>query len=289
MAEPEAPAGRRLCLVTGANAGIGRATTLRLVRRGHPVVMGCRSRRRAREARDAIREEVPSARLTILELDLADLSSVRDAAAAFREDHGRLDVLVANAGVYRARLRRTGAGFEETMAVNHLGHFLLARELSGPLRRADGRVLAVSSEAHRRGDLRGRPLEAVLRGTEDFDGVQAYCDAKLANVLWARELARREPDRGVAAAAVHPGMLATRIWNRNRDLLSLLARVAKPFMGSPAAGGRAVARLALAPADELGEGRYFDRTEPVDPSPQARDPDLARRLWEASERAVGTA
>lgn len=284
----EAGATDRLrCLVTGANAGIGRATTLRLARRGHPVVMGCRSRRRAREARAAIRAEVPSARLEVLELDLADLDSVRRAARAFRGRHPALDVLVANAGLYRADLRRTADGFEETMAVNHLGHFLLARLLLEPLRRARGRVLAVSSEAHRRGDLESRAPEAVLRGEGEFGGVQAYCDSKLANVLFVRELARRESDRGIAAAALHPGTLATRIWDRNRDLLSLASRLVKPFMGRAHDGGAAVERLALAPREQLGRGRYFDRDEPADPAPQARDAGLARRLWEASARAVG--
>lgn len=289
MADPVDGPDRGLCLVTGANSGIGFETTLRLARRGRPVVMACRSRRRARGARRAIRAEIPSADLEILELDLADLASVREAAAAFREDHDRLDVLVANAGLYRSDLRRTGAGFEETMAVCHLGHFLLTALLLEPLRRAGGRVVAVSSDAHRRGELADRELEAVFRGEGDFSGVQAYSDAKLANVLFARELARREADRGVAAASVHPGALATRIWNRNRDLLSLLARLAKPLMGRAAEGGEAVARLAWIPVAELGVGRYFDRTELSEPAPGARDPELAARLWEASERAVGLA
>lgn len=289
MAEAGGGPDRGLCLVTGANSGVGHETTLRLARRGRPVVMACRSRRRARAARRAIRDEVPSAALEILEVDLADPASVREAAASFREEHDRLEVLVANAGLYRAELRRTAAGFEETMAVCHLGHFLLTALLLEPLRRAGGRAVVVSSDAHRRGDLAGRAPEAVFRGEGGFSGVQAYCDAKLANVLFARELARREAGRGVSAASVHPGALATRIWNRNRDPLSLVARLAKPFMGRAAEGGEAVARLARIPAGELGEGRYFDRTEPAEPAGQARDPELAARLWEASERAVGLA
>lgn len=284
--EAGAPRGRRLCLVTGANSGVGRETALRMVRRGHPVVMGCRSRERARAAREAIRSEVPSAELEILEVDLADLESVRRAADAFRERHRRLDALVANAGLYRADLRRTPDGFEETMAVNHLGHFLLTGLLLEPLRAAGGRLVAVSSEAHRRGDLEHRPLEAIFRGGEDFSGVQAYCDSKLANVLFARELARREADRGVTAAAVHPGGLATRIWNRNRDLLSLAARLAKPFMGRPGEGGEVVARRVLDPDLGPGGAPYYDRGEPAEPAPQATDDELARRLWEASRTAV---
>lgn len=289
MSDAIGPGDRRRCLVTGANSGVGRAATLRLARRGHPVVMACRSRGRGRAAREAILAEVPSAELEVLELDLADLGSIRRAATAFRDAHAGLDALVANAGVYRADLRRTDAGFEETMAVNHLGHFLLTSLLLEPLRREEGRVVVVSSEAHRRGDLREHPLESILRGAGDFSGVRAYCDSKLANVLFARELARREADRGVRgvkAAAVHPGALATRIWNRNRDLLSLAARLAKPFMGRAAEGGRVVTRLALAPRSDVGDGRYFDGDEPVEPAPQARDPELATRLWEVSARAV---
>jgi len=284
---------RQLALVTGANSGVGKATTRALAREGWSVVMLCRSLDRGREALEEIRADTPAGELHLRELDLDDLDRVHDAVAGLRrwlEDSDReVGALVNNAGVYRAELEHTAQGFERTLGVNHLGHFLLTRLLEGPLRRAGVRIVTVSSEGHRRGKLQRRPLEEIFRGTGGYNGIQAYCDSKLANVLFAEELQRRWGSEGVSSVAVHPGVLATSIWDRNPTLLMWIIGKLKRFMGDPGEGGDHVARLVHeTPAREL-EGAYFKRDERVAPEPPAGDPEFAAGLWRFSEEAVGLA
>ncbi len=168
------------------------------------------------------------------------------------------------------------------MATNHVGHFLLTLELLPLLCGRGGRVVNVSSESHRSGNLRRAPLEDLLRGRGRFSGMRAYSDSKLANVLFTFELARRHGAEGIRANAVHPGLLATRIWNQNNDVLSLLVRLFKPLMGRPRVGGRAVYRLLAEPEFQSLSGRYFKGNRETRAAAQAYDRALARDLWEMS-------
>ncbi len=282
---------RQLALVTGANSGVGKATTWALAREGWSVVMLCRSLERGRAALEEIQAAAPSGELHLRRLDLDDLDQVHEAAAVLRrwlDVAGRsVGALVNNAGVYRAELERTPQGFERTLGVNHLGHFLLTRLLEDRVRRAGVRVVTVTSEGHRRGKLQRRPLNELFRGAGGYNGIQAYCDSKLANVLFAEELQRRWGSEGVSSVAVHPGVLATSIWDRNRTFLMWLVGRLKRFMGDPREGGRHVARLVHElPAREV-EGAYFKRDERVAPEAPAGDPEFAAGLWRFSEEAVG--
>ncbi len=274
----------KLCVVTGANSGVGRSASRLLAARGANVVMVCRDRRRGEAARADIRWG--AAKGVDIELELADLASLEDVRRAgerLRSRLDRLDVLVNNAGVYRARREITADGFERTMAVNHLGHFLLTHSLLEALKAAAGRVIVVSSEAHRGGNLTRLPLEDIFRGTGPYRGFQAYSDSKLANVLFTFELARRLDGASEATAnALHPGVLATRIWNQNANPASLFMRVMKPFLGSPRRGGEAVARLAGDRELSGVSGRYFTQLDEVSAAKAAHEKDLAERLWRLS-------
>lgn len=318
----------KLALVTGANSGVGREATRDLARSGWTVLMLCRSLERGEAALAEIQAElgaeteaetVDGARgdsgvdrsdrsdesalkvgarrtpgdLHLLPLDLEDLNEVRRAAGEigdWLDDRGlHVHALVNNAGVYRAALERSPQGFERTMAVNHLGHFALTVELESRLRRQGVRVVNVSSEGHRRAKVSGRPLRDILSGERFQGGVQAYCDSKLANVLFSEELQRRWGGDGVTSVAVHPGTLATAIWDRNTTFLMWVAKRLKRWMGDPSEGGRAVSRLVeQVPADEMA-GRYYNREARVVPAPPAGDPTLAAELWRVSEEAMRTA
>ncbi len=275
----------RPLLVTGANVGVGYEAARALAAEGHPVVLVCRSQERGEAAMDRIRAETPAADLDLVVCDLEDFDAVRQAAPQLAERAPRPLALVNNAGVYRARLERTPAGFERTMAVNHLGPYLLTRLLEPTLRESGARVVQVASAAHRSGKLQRSPLRQILREPSSYRGFGAYADSKLANVLFTRELARRWPE--VTALAVHPGMLSTAIWDRNRTVGMALVRLIKPLMGDPADGGRAVAEVATHPRFDAHDGAYVNRTT-VEP---ARLPDgadtLARELWEVSAEALG--
>jgi len=260
---------------------------------------------------------VSEANLPIELCDLSSLGSVREAAERLAErarerfgvrdsaadgeeqgdspaqppgnDAGRAPelVLVNNAGLYRAEREITEDGFERTLQVNHLGHFLLTNLLADVLRQPGARVVNVSSGGHRGGRLHKDPLPDIFRGRIDYNGWRAYGDSKQANVLFARELDRRWSADGTASFAVHPGVLATSIWDRNRTFSMFIAKLMKPFMGSPDTGGEAVSRLARDPhvADESGS--YFNKLKMELPAAHARDDEFAARLWEVSAEAVG--
>ena len=284
---------RRLALVTGANSGVGKETTRALAREGWSVVMLCRSLDRGRAALEEIRAEDLPGTLHLRRLDLDDLDQVRGAAAEvgawLDETDQEVGALVNNAGVYRAKLERTAQGFERTLGVNHLGHFLFTLLLEPRLRRGGVRIVNVSSEGHRRGKLLRRPLAEIFGGHGGYNGVQAYCDSKLANVLFTEELQRRWGSEGAMVAAVHPGMLATAIWDRNRTVLMWIAGRLKRFMGDPEEGGRNVARLVHAVPPREIEGAYFNRDRRVTAEAPAGDAGFAAGLWRFSEEATGLA
>jgi NAD(P)-dependent dehydrogenase (short-subunit alcohol dehydrogenase family) len=249
--------------------------------------MICRSTDRGESAARRIRDEIPAAALRVEGCDLADLAQVRALAQRLGDEADRWQALVNNAGLYRAKLERTDDGLERTMAVNHLGHFLLTRLLEPALRRGGARIVNVSSQGHRRGKLRRAPLAQIFRAPPKYDGVQAYCDSKLCNVLFTRELVRRWGPE-VTCTAVHPGVLSSQIWDRERTLLMGFIRTfVKPFMDSPEVGGEAVAELASAEGHADTTDRYFRKRREAPPAPAADDRDLARDVWRVSSEAVG--
>ena len=281
-------AGKSIYVVTGGNSGVGKSAARSLATRGAQVILLCRSRERGEAALDKLRRQTGNDLISLRLVDLAELDQVRAVGESLASELDHLDGLVNNAGVVRARREITSDGFERTMATNHLAHFLLTALLMRPLEAAGGRVVNVSSEAHRSGKLHRAPLEAILRGDIRYRGLQAYSDSKLANVLFSNELSRRAGGT-ITSNALHPGTLATRIWNQNRTPLSLLTVALKPLMGSPDIGGRATARLATDARLESVSGAYFNVEAPAEAAPAGRDPELARRLWQTSAELTGVA
>ena len=266
-------AGPKTILVTGAAAGIGRATAEALAAQGVRVVIGARSAERARDAAASIPGSEP------LALDMASFASIRTASARLMEARPALDGLVNNAGIIRMDRRVGPDGHELTWTTNFLGAFLLTRLLTPALRRAASpRVVNVSSTAHRSGRLDWEDLE-LSRG---YRGFQAYANTKLALVLFTREFARRHPE--IAANAVHPGAIATDIW---RPLPAPLHWILARTLLSAARGAQPVVRLAVSPDVEGVSGRYFDRLRESAPSAAARDDAAAARLWDLADRATG--
>lgn len=270
----------RVCLLTGATSGIGRAAAPELVRLGYRTVLLARDRSRGEMASREIRGASPSGACELLVGDLSSRRGVRRVAEEFLERHGRLDLLVNNAGVITRRRIVTEEGLETQFAVNHLAPFLLTHCLRGALESsAPARVVTVSSEAHRRGKIDFDDLQ----GERGYSPLGAYAQSKLANVLFTRELARRLEGTGVAANALHPGVIATKLLYAALPALRLL----RPFLKGPREGARSVVYVATAPELEGVTGRYFCDRRAVEPSEAARDPHLARRLWRVSEELAG--
>ncbi len=273
----------RTAVVTGANSGVGRSATGLLLAAGARVTLVCRDRGRGERALAELQSDHPCATATLEIADLAAMGSVRTLAARLAGRHDSIDILVNNAGVWRNRLELTAAGFERTFATNHLGHFLLTNRLL-PRLSGGGHIVNVSSEAHRSGDLRRTDLDEIARGLAWRGTFPAYADSKLANVLFTVEAARRWREHGVTVNAVHPGVLATGLWNQNSGVLAAVLRFFKLFMRSPRVGGNAVFSALERALRDGATGRYFRVTGESAPQPQAVDKALAHELWERSLR-----
>jgi retinol dehydrogenase 12 len=267
----------RTFLITGANTGIGRATTEALATRGATVYMACRSEARARPARDEIAAATGNDDLHLLSLDLGDLASVHACADSFLQTGAPLHVLINNAGL-AGRRGTTASGFELAFGTNHVGPFALTNLLLDRLREsAPARIVTVSSEGHYRVD--GIDYDAVRARTRTRTAFHEYCVSKLANVLHSQELGRRLAGSGVTTYSLHPGTIASDVW---REVPWPIRPLLKMRMRSPAEGARTSLYCATAP--ELGSdtGLYYDDCRRREPSRHAT-PERAAELWERSE------
>jgi retinol dehydrogenase 14 len=273
-------------LVTGATGGIGLEASVALAARGARVVLVGRDPARIDAALSDVSARSGSRDVSALRCDFSSQAEVRRLAEAFRTGFDRLDVLVNNAGGVNKTRRVTADGLEATFAVNHLGYFLLTHLLLDLLvKSAPARVVTVASVGHRRGSLDFADLGFERGG---YSIMRAYARSKLANVLFAAELARRLAGTGVTSNSLHPGSVATNIWSGAplwaKPIIQVLFR---PFFISAEKGGDTIVQLAASPELEGVTGRYFEKGVPVDPAPLARDEALARRLWDQSAALVG--
>ncbi|HQR27046.1 MAG TPA: oxidoreductase [Nocardioides sp.] len=289
----------RTILVTGTSTGgLGHHTALELARRGARVVLAGRSDAKLAETESAIRADLGRADLGRLLVDLADLSSVRRAGDQLAEE--QLHVLVNNAGVMATPYRRTGDGLELHLATNHFGPFLLTGLLLSRLvASGDGRVVTVSSQAHR--TARRAPLGDPFVQEGRYHRWQVYGQSKLANLLFTFELQRRLDAAGlpVRAMAAHPGFAGTHLvvngqLGRSTGPLASIMDAAVRVVSQSAADG-ALPTLMAATADLPGGtycgpsrmGQWRGAPTVVDCAPLARDRAAQSRLWELSEETVG--
>jgi len=269
-------------VVTGCNSGIGFETMSALCANGAHVIGLARS---LRDAEIACAKVGPSS--TPVACDLSDLDSVAAAADTIRALKAPLDSIVANAGIANLPALRTRYGVELQFLVNHVGHFALVNLLLGLVRNGTGRIVIVSSNAA----LNQAPAEGImfdnLDGHRFYKPFTFYGQSKLANALFAKELARRLSARGIAVNSLHPG--ATRGTGLNRDVglpLKMALSAARVFMRSPPRGAATQALLAASPSVAGITGQYWANCQIAAGNPLLEDVDLARRLWDVSEEIV---
>ncbi|MEW1695717.1 MULTISPECIES: oxidoreductase [unclassified Streptomyces] len=282
----------RVCVVTGANSGLGLATARALARRGGHVIMAVRDEAKGHLAAAGITAEQPGAALEVRRLDLADLDSVRAFADRLRADHPRLDVLVNNAGVMAPPRSLSAQGHELQFACNHLGHFALTGLLLDPLTHGDDpRVVTVSSTNHRQGHLHFDDLS----GERTYAPMKFYNRSKFANAVFGQELHRRltAADSPVRSLLAHPGYASTNLQTSAPVgmVKVLFGRVLVPLAQSPEQGALPQLYAATAPDVKGGEfigpdgfGELRGGPTRVRSSTAAADSRTGRRLWELSER-----
>jgi NAD(P)-dependent dehydrogenase (short-subunit alcohol dehydrogenase family) len=273
----------KVCLVTGANSGIGLVTARELVRMGADVILSCRDERKGEAARAEIRQATGRDVTAILYADFASLDDVRRLAAEVQGIGRPLHVLVNNAGLMLTERRTTREGFEYTFGVNHLAPFLLTELLREHLRKSgEARIVNVASRAHKRAQLDFDDLQSE----RSFDGWTVYCRSKLCNVLFNLELARRLEGTGITANSLHPGVVATGFGRESTGLWKTILAIGRPFMTSPEGGARTSIYLASDPSVRGVSGKYFAACRPATPSKAGQSRSDASRLWEISERLV---
>ena len=275
----------KVCLVTGATAGIGIVTATALAAQGARVFVAGRNKQKAEAVVHAIQMKTGNRSVEYLLADFSDLDQVHALTGAFKERSGRLDVLINNAGAFYNARHSTPLGVEMTFLVNHLAPFLLTNLLLESMSgNTPARIVNVSSEAHHQASMDFEDLGFKRR----YFGIKAYARAKLANILFTYELVRRLGNSNISVNAVHPGHVATDIWKTN---FSIFGPALKWIMGlfalTPEQGADNSIYLATSPDVADVTGKYFIKREAVQSSPLSYDETIAQKLWEVSESMTG--
>ena len=267
-------------VVTGGSDGIGFVCAQNLAARGAQVILVGRNGKKCANAVDAIQTSTGNVDIMFEVADLSLIGEVRALAGRLSDRHGRIDVLLNNAGgFYRQRLE-TGEGLEYTFALNHMAYFVLTDLLLPALGQAkQGRIVNVASGVHRRGTINF----ADLQGRDSYTGWPAYCQSKLMNVMFTYALARRLGDTAITANSLHPGFVRSKFGHNNPGLPGLVVRLSQILLAiSPEAGAKTPIHLATAPELAGSSGQYYEKSLAVASSPESQDVEAQERLWDIS-------
>jgi retinol dehydrogenase 12 len=274
--------GRRV-LITGATAGIGRQTALELAKAHAQVLVHGRDPAKVERVAAELRAQSGNPQVDGLVADLSSLRAVRELAQAVKQRYGSLNVLINNAGAVNLRRELTADGYERTFATNHLAPFLLTQLLLPELMKgAPARIINVSSDAHRNGQLDFDDL----MGQRRYNPWIQYGRSKACNIYFTRELALRLEGKPIAVNALHPGFVASDFLSKGGKW-RVLKPIAYLFAIDEAEGAKTSVWLASAPEVEGVSGKYFYRCRETRPRRFALDDAAAKRLWEESERLTG--
>lgn len=290
----------KVALITGANSGIGFETARVLASQGAKVILACRNESKALAAMSRIRSDSPKAALHFLPLDLGSMASIEAMATQFHDQYQQLDLLINNAGVMWLPEGKTEDGFEQQFGINHLGHFALTGQLlPALLRTAGARIVTISSIAHRAGHL---DFNDLFFDHRPYSKHRAYGQSKLANLVFARELEKRLNASGaqVLSVAAHPGVSHTNLaipgfQQSGSPITGAVTNLMSRWFAQSALKG-ALPTLFAATSEDIQGGEYIGPTGfyeafgyPGNASStrRSRNPDIARSLWEASEKLTG--
>uniref|UniRef100_A0A2P2LEM0 Short-chain dehydrogenase n=4 Tax=Rhizophora mucronata TaxID=61149 RepID=A0A2P2LEM0_RHIMU len=276
-------------VVTGGASGIGLETTRVLALRGVHVVIAARNLEAGGNAREAILKEIPSSKVDVMQLDLSSMASVRKFASNFTSSSLPLNILVNNAGIMGVPFTLSKDNIELQFATNHLGHFLLTNLLLDTMKntaresKREGRIINLSSEGHTITYREGIPFDKI-NNPSGYKAMHAYGQSKLANILHAKELAGCFKEEGVdiAANSLHPGVIATNLFRHQSIMGGIAKMLSKLVLKNVHQGAATTCYLALHPQVKGVSGEYFKDCNVAKPSSLARDPELAKKLWDFS-------
>ena len=271
----------KVAIVTGANSGMGMATTAALADKGAKVIMLCRNEERGKEALKQLSEN-KERQLELILCDLGDYDSIRSFARQVRAEYDRIDILVNNAGFISLDRQFTKEGLERQFGINHIGHFLLTMLLLKKMGEGS-RIVNVASGAHKTGKIHFDDINL----SKNFNVITAYSQSKLANVLFTRELARRVKDRGITVNCCHPGAVATNIGiDRETGFGKTITGMLKPFFQTPEEGARTAIFLASDESVKDITGEYFYKCKIAKSSKLSKDMRLAKQLFSFSRKLI---
>ncbi|MDP7546980.1 MAG: SDR family oxidoreductase [Alphaproteobacteria bacterium] len=269
-----------LVVVTGGSDGIGFVCAEVLAARGAQVILVGRNEQKCADATATIRNSTDNGKISFEIADLSLLGEVRALAGRILDKHGRIDVLLNNAGGFFQQRRVTVEGLEYTFALNHMAYFVLTDLLLPALGEAkQGRIVNVASGAHRRGSMNFDDLQ----GERAYAGWPAYCQSKLMNVMFTYALARRLRGTATTANSLHPGFVRSKFGHNNPGFTGLMVRLSQLALAiSPEAGAKTPLHLACAP--ELAEisGRYYEKSQTIASSSESQELAAQDRLWQVS-------
>jgi NAD(P)-dependent dehydrogenase (short-subunit alcohol dehydrogenase family) len=275
----------KTCLITGSTSGIGKEIAIGLASMKANVVLVGRDKARCEATKEEIYKNISFTanknRVSYLLADLSSQTSVKQLAKKFLDDYESLDVLINNAGVFVSNHMTTVDGIESTFAVNHLAPFLLTNLLFERMKASSpSRIITTSSVAYKGARINFDNLQ--FEGGH-YNGLQAYRQSKLANILFTQELARRTKGSGVISNCFHPGGVRTNLVQSSPWYYRLMWALISPFLVSPKQGADTAIYLASSHQVENISGKYFAKRKPIVLSGSANDPDTAARLWKISE------
>lgn len=269
-------------VITGATSGIGKATAMVLATQDHAVYLLVRNIIKGEVVKQEIITQTGNKHVYVIQCDLADLQSVRDAVAELSQKLMAINILINNAGAGFSERQVSRDGFEMTFAINHLGHFLLTTGLMPLLERGQARIINVSSEGHKL----GKPNFDDLQSAQNYSSFKAYGMAKLFNIYFAQSLAQKFGDKGILAFSLHPGAVNSSFADKLKGFDKILMKLARPFMITTQQGAETSIYLATAPRLDKFNGCYFKKKKVAKTAVMAQDAAAREKLWLISEKLI---
>lgn len=270
---------KKIIVITGTTSGIGTQAAIEMARPGNTVYMLVRNIAKGEKEKRNILVQVRNTDVHIIQCDLADMASVKQATAQLKTEIDHIDVLINNAGGIFPKREQSIDGFEMTLALNHLGPFLLTLGLMPLLEKGKARIINVSSEAHKAAKVNLDDLQ----WQQSYSSIKAYANSKLFNIYFAKSLAEKYAGSGITAYSLHPGVVNTKFGHAYTGFWRFLLDKVRPLMITPAEAATAIVYLASEPGIEGNSGQYFKKNIVTKPGPIAENDSLRQAVWERSE------